>query len=331
MKNSNNICTVNKVFSHQLPPPWKKGDLGEFEDSATVNLLLEYLLANNLNARQLQLLREKEIFRDLYYKFHQELEERTGVIFLKNTIFSHLDIEQRKNLFFKFSQFVGMPVPINKAGELLRKVKNIGLRDSVDKPVRGHLTNQALPFHSDRADITMLLCESEATSGGEFKICSSASIFLALKKYPVLLNILAKNIPHDLRDEGSDQTIICYHPIVSYQDTFVVRYIRRFINSVSRHGIILEDKLLTALNKLDEILSEVDFAHEIMLQPGDLIFFNNHITLHSRNAFLDDEINQRCLLRVWLSSEFTRALPKSFEPIFHAIDAGCFRGGVIQE
>ncbi|KAM0434002.1 hypothetical protein ACHAPT_003946 [Fusarium lateritium] len=41
----------------------------------------------------------------------------------------------------------------------------------------------------------------------------------------------------------------------------------------------------------------------LSLQPGDLTFINNHAMLHSREAFLDDEVHRRHLVRLWLRNE----------------------------
>ena len=62
-----------------------------------------------------------------------------------------------------------------------------------------------------------------------------------------------------------------------------------------------------------------------------LVAVNNHITLHARTRFDNDETHERCLLRCWLSSEFTRPLPESFLPLFHSVQAGTLRGGVQPE
>jgi hypothetical protein len=300
----------------------------KFSDAQQLNELLAIMANQEVDTSKIIALRKNEAFQKLYLNIHKELEEGKGVIFLYSKLLKNIEPIQRRSLLFKFSQFVGTPIPINKAGELLREVRDMGLYDAPHMPVRGHLTNQTLPFHSDRADITVLLCESTAATGGEFKICSSASIFAVLQEYPSILEVLCQDIPHDMRDEGNLKEDVCYHPVISYHDTFAVRYIRRFINSVMRHGIVLEDKLIAALNKMDEILDDPNLCHEINLEPGHLICFNNHITLHSRNSFINNEQHQRCLLRIWLSSEFSRKLPSSFKAVFHNTCAGSFRGGV---
>lgn len=329
MKNSQVISNEGFNMSHKIPIAWKKGDIRPHKLSSQINSLIKLLSVNNYTSDQIIHLRQSNIFFDIYKAIHKELEEGTGVIYLPRVnIGASFNKKQRELLFLQFCQFIGTPVPINKAGEIIREVKNQGEKDSIVKPVRGHLTNQELAFHSDRADITIMLCESTAASGGEFKICSSASLYYKLQEYPDVLGLLAMDIPHDLRDEGAGLNDMCYHPIISYKDIFWVRYIRKFINSSVRHGITIDHKTENALDCVDNIINNKNFYHEILFDPNDIIMFNNHLTLHSRNAFIDSKVQQRCLLRVWLSSEFSRELPESMTPIFHSVKAGSFRGGL---
>lgn len=307
-------------FAHHAPSPWAKGAIKASMLSHRINQLIDALSSESF---------DRQPFQDLYLSIHQELEEGTGVIFVPDSAFKKLNKTEKKEVFLKFSEFMGQAVPLNKAGELIREVKDTGLKDSVEKPARGHLTDQSLAFHSDRADITAMVCESVPEQGGEFKICSSANLLAALRAHPEALKVLTSDIPHDLRDEGNSDAEICYHPIISEHPSFVVRYIRKFVDSIVRHGMTVDPKIAAALHTVDTILNTEGFFEEIHFNPGDFIFFNNHITLHARNAFINSEDKQRCLLRIWIASEFTRPLPDSFKPIFHSVEAGSHRGGVV--
>src|SRR3989338_1703939 len=303
-------------FVHYIPKKWMKGDISHSPFSAEMNALTLALADSTFEPKK---------FKDLYIAIHKELEENTGVVFVNNSALKNFNAKEKKKIFFQLCQFIGKPVSINKTGELIREVKDSGLKDSIDKPVRGHLTDQSLAFHSDRADITAMLCDTISESGGAFKICSSSNLFDALKAYPQALEILMQDIPHDLRDEGAGGAQICYHPIISNQKSFVVRYIRKFVDSIVRHGMVVDHKITDALNTVDFILNSDGFFEEIYFKPNDMIFFNNHITLHARNAFVDSNKNKRCLFRIWLSSEFSRELPNSFHSLFYSTKAGTHR------
>lgn len=329
MKILNAVSSESDRFSYKIPISWGSGDIHPSSLCADVKSLIDHILMNNSSGAELIELRSDDRFKELYIQFHKILEDGVGVIFLQDLLpVNNLSKDIIYNIFMSFCSFLGEPVPINKQGDLLREVKDSGLKDSVSKPVRGHLTNQSLAFHSDRSDITALLCTSQAYQGGEFKIGSSAKLFRELEKRKDLLDILSSNISHDLRDEGTGDMLVCAHPIISHENIFWVRYIRKFIESISRFDIALDQKLVEALDYTDSIVNSDGFSQELVLRPGDLIIFNNHLTLHSRNAFIDSELQKRCLLRIWLSSEFSRPLPESLKPVFHQVSAGSSRGGV---
>lgn len=316
-------------FSHSIPNMWVGSHLHSNILSDEFNSLVEYFSTNNILVNDILLLRKKDFYKTLYYEFHREIEEGTGVVLIQDSALKNFDSVTKKKIFLNVCYFFGNPVYINKSRDIIKEVKNTGQKDSVYNPVRGHMTNQELAFHSDRADITSLLCESPAESGGEFKICSSSQLFYALSNFPDIVQILSEDIPHDLRGDGNGIQDFCSHPIISNGDVFVVRYIRKFIESIVRHGQYLDKRLVKALDHLDSILNNPDIYSQFEFCSGDIIFFNNHTTLHARNKFEDSDKNQRCLFRVWLSSEFTRKLPDSFKPIFHSVLPGTVRGGIV--
>ncbi len=192
------------------------------------------------------------------------------------------------------------------------------------------MTNQELAFHSDRADVTALCCWSPAHKGGEFRLRSSADVVNGLeRRFPNLKMLLRKPIPHDLRGEGVNS--YCNLPLL-WDDgrSFAFRYIRKFNESVVRHGIELPPDVQQLLNAVESEINTPDSYAEINFEKGAIVLINNHTTLHMRTDFENNENTQRCLLRCWLSSEYTRDLPESFRPVFHEIAAGLPRGGVRQ-
>lgn len=325
MENSNLIFNKSGISSYELPKSWGRGDIKPFalkEDMLSLMKAVSEQAADKLDYSN---------WAGLYQGFHEEIESKSGVVFVPRAFNISADkhsLESLKRQFLALCNFFGTPVKINKANEVLKEIKNTNLKDTIDAPVRGHLTNQSLAFHSDRADMTAILCVQPAESGGEFKIASSAKLYEVLKNSPEILKILSSNIPHDLRDEGAEGQNVCEHPIVSDNSIFWVRYIRKFVESSVRHGVKISSEIISALNHVDSIINAEGFSHEIAFQPGDMIIFNNHLTLHSRNSFVDSESATRCLLRVWLSSAASRPLPESLKPIFHDVSAGAYRGGI---
>ena len=67
-----------------------------------------------------------------------------------------------------------------------------------------------------------------------------------------------------------------------------------------------------AIDFVERIAGELRL--DIAFEPGDMQFLNNHVVMHTRNAFVDDPRpgHQRHLLRIWLSVKGCRPLPAAF-------------------
>jgi hypothetical protein len=73
-----------------------------------------------------------------------------------------------------------------------------------------------------------------------------------------------------------------------------------------------------------EAVQRIAVKHQLALsfQPGDLTFVNNFAILHAREAFTDDEVNQRYLVRMWLKNDLLawklpHPLQEGSKKIFH--------------
>lgn len=315
------IRSLAMTTIHRRPAPWRGNAV--FCASAAFAAGLETLFARLLERRPADsaeaLLRQR---------LHHELEHGSGVLLHDSALLRGLAEDEFQRVFRAFCQWLGRTVAINRNGEYLKEVRDLGLRDARDAPQRGHLTSQELAFHSDRADLTVLACWSPARRGGAFRIRSSADVLATLEAAnPAWLPLLGQPIPHDLRDEGdADYALV---PLLTETPrTFVLRYIRKFNESVTRHGLSLAPQVRSMLDGLDEAIERADGYAELDFSKGMLVLVNNHTTLHARTEFSDDERQRRCLLRCWLSSEFTRELPESFLPLFHQVAAGSLRGGI---
>jgi hypothetical protein len=312
---------------HRRPAPWRGSSRLDLDEGLGRDLesLLD-ALASHAEAR----LPAGWIPR-LRARVHEVLEHGHGALKHDSAVLQDLPKAEFDRLFVELCGTLGWPVPINREGEVLREVKDAGARDSALAPRRGHLTNQELLFHSDRADLTVLGCWSPAPVGGLFRVCSSAWIAHEIERRSAPLAAQLKApIPHDLRDEGSPHEGYAELPIWTEDSvTFVFRYIRKFNESVVRHGVTLDPAVTNALDEIDHLLADPGLAAELPFQRGTVVMVNNHTTLHARTAFEDSAAQQRCLLRCWLASEYTRRLPDSFLPIFHAVQPGSLRGGVL--
>ena len=78
-------------------------------------------------------------------------------------------------------------------------------------------------------------------------------------------------------------------------------------------GIDMSPELQEAITCFEQIASREDFSLDIKVEPGEMTFSNNLVTLHGRRAFADDPSNPektRLFLRLWLDVDEARARPQ---------------------
>ncbi len=93
------------------------------------------------------------------------------------------------------------------------------------------------------------------------------------------------------------------------------RYLRQYIelgHDIREHP--LSPVEVQALDILDSIIHMPELRLDMMLEPGDIQFANNHLALHSRTSFedFDEPDKRRKLLRLWLKMPNARKQPEGF-------------------
>ena len=96
-------------------------------------------------------------------------------------------------------------------------------------------------------------------------------------------------------------------PVFSVVDNVPsVIFIRGYIDLAIDEGhVTLSDKEKEALNYMDEVCSRPDIRFEFLMEPGEMLFVNNCLIMHSRTQFEDspDPALKRHLLRLWLRQD----------------------------
>lgn len=244
------------------------------------------------------------------------------------------DITAMKTLITQFARTIGVMVPQSFSEDKVSFVRDEG-KSYTDHRSRGHHTNAALPFHSDRCDINILLYLSSSNNGGELSVVSYAQAAQALKgrdagAYAELFN----GFPFDLREERIFPSIKwLWRPILWQASDGVERghYIRRFISDCARHldAPQLTQTQFRALEQLDQILAELREANSFLPRIGDLVILDNYRVMHARSNYDDTaEAPPRLALRAWVAPYQSERLPPFLHPMTGSCEPGCFRGGV---
>ena len=171
-----------------------------------------------------------------------------------------------------------------------------------------------------------LLCINPSYKGGEFRVSNYANAWEKLKLHlPKFLQYeLLRPLPRDVLENGkgvgNDEGLISklsradkflplrikrnsYPIIVEDGDRMQCRYMRHWIESGHRKaGLPISPLLTIAMDFFDEALDKECVFSEC-LQRGDMIFANNRLITHSRNAFQDDPTKvhpPRHMVRAWI-------------------------------
>ncbi len=186
-----------------------------------------------------------------------------------------------------------------------------------DPNARAYRNANELNPHTDHCDIAALFCLRGAKSGGVSLLSSALSVHNTLLEHdPDALDVLYEGFYYHRRGEeqpGDDPVSPYRVPVFSNTEGKVSsRWVKPFaeLGQESR-GEPMNDRQTWAIQSfLDAANSDV-LQLRFVLEPGQILWFNNLTHLHARTAFEDgdDYENRGHLLRLWLDNDDFR--PKS--------------------
>lgn len=114
-----------------------------------------------------------------------------------------------------------------------------------------------------------------------------------------------------------------------YENKITGVYQRQYIDSAQRFPTAprLSAFDIEALDFFDALCNDPEMQFTMQLEPGDLQIIHNHITLHDRSAFTDDEDHKRHLLLA--PEQHAHPLPPSFAAICSMVPGQ--RGGIMTD
>ena len=238
-----------------------------------------------------------------------------------------------KALWRGLSEQLGALVPQTYRGNRLSLIRDQGANYR-NPETRGHQTNAALGFHSDRCDVAALLYMRVASSGGELSVVSHEEAVQHVGDVdPDALETLMSPLPFDLRPERIFPAPEWTLRPVFWRTEKGVRghYIRRFIEDSQRHHDCprLTPEQVRALDVLDGVLADLAPERSFPPTPGEAVLTDNYRVMHSRRAFVDTTHDAaRLVLRTWIAPFDSERLPDALLSISGSIEPGTFRGGV---
>jgi hypothetical protein len=173
-------------------------------------------------------------------------------------------------------------------------------------PVRQYMTNEAIDYHCDGADVVALLCVQEGASGGLSRLVSSVAIFNEIfKANPDDAALLFEPQLLDTRGDGGVR-YFNVSPLAYYDGVLSTFWHNEYFRTSHLYpgAPPPTQKQQKALDLVKNITTQTKYHVEMRFERGDIQFVSNHVLLHSRTAYEDGIAGQqRHLLRLWLTLE----------------------------
>ena len=234
-----------------------------------------------------------------------------GFCVINGTNFTAFDKHELSNIHILISKIFGELLIQNKHGEQIVEVKDLG--KTLSTGGRYHHTKEGGSYHTDGChifenppDYVGLLCLNPAKNGGVSKFISAYTIHNKLQEDKNLLRILYEKFYMDKRNENqADETPTQFVPIFTYNNGKLnCRCCQRELidSGYEKMNKPLTEYQKNALDNLDKLLANENFAVSYLLKKGDMMYSNNKWLIHDRTDFedSDDENLKRALLRTWI-------------------------------
>lgn len=250
---------------------------------------------------------------------HDDLENGRGFAVLAGWPVDDFSHAENVAAFCVIAAHIGAIVVQNYEGQ--------SVVDVIDEKVayshlsRGYRSNKRLPFHTDGADLTALLCLGVSADGGGTLLVSATTVFnTVLDEHPEYLDILSRGFFHHRRrqhDEGENPLSANRIPVFAFHDGYLhCCYNRNPIDWVEKEGLKLTDREIEVLDYFDSVLGRPELQARLQFQKGDMQFCNNFTILHSRAPYRDDADHRRHLVRLWLEDRSSKRRGESLLDLY---------------
>lgn len=266
-----------------------------------------------------------------------ELEDGLGFFVLRGLPAAKYTKDDMRLLYWGMGLHLGTAVTQSNRGDMLGDVRDFGV-NTYSKKGRGYMSNQHLQFHADTCDVVCLMVLRVAKEGGLSRFCSSIAIHDEIARTrPDLLDALYQPFPMSWKGQEAPGAPGWYlQPMFSReQGKLASRFIPQHVIGYSVDAALypeaplLQPRQREAIEYIQSLANDPKFYGEMMFEPGDMQFMNNHVMYHSRTEFEDheEEDRKRHLIRLWLSVPNSRALNESMSAIYRDRRPGAVRGG----
>jgi Taurine catabolism dioxygenase TauD, TfdA family len=180
--------------------------------------------------------------------------------------------------------------------------------------VRGYRSTRELKMHTDVQELVGLMSVQRSETGGVSQLVSSLAIHNVIQRErPDLMPILYAGSPRwayeKMHVTGYTVPIFCNVDGAISCSFFGVE------DSAKKVGKTLPTKLEEAIGYFKAVAERPDMCQSFILEPGEMMLWNNFTCLHARTEFQNSAARQRHLLRLWMDVPDGRKVPPSFSQL----------------
>jgi len=222
-----------------------------------------------------------------------------------------------ERLYWAIGVQLGTPVVQSYRQDLIGYVQ----KEEHNPTGRGYLMDVELRPHTDFHEVMSLASVRNAPEGGESGVVSSLGVHdVILAERPDLLPALYEGFYHA---SGAETVSAEKVPIFARVDGKLSCYFHGlFVHKAAKIlGVELPPTLKEAMEFMSSVTLRPDVRAFFMLEPGEMLFWNNFTALHSRETFHDAPEQKRLLLRLWVHADHGRPMPDVFRERARTMDA----------
>lgn len=231
------------------------------------------------------------------------LKEGSGVAILVGLTRERFSDDDMERIYWGIGTYLGEGQPQNPAGDMIGYVQ----KEDTNPTERGYRSAAELSMHTDNSEIVGLMCVQRAERGGESSLSSTLAVHNQIvEQRPDLLEALYEGYYFWLPEKRdgvatTDEKLPIFCNIDGKLScNFAGTYMRK---AAELRGETLPADLDEGIELFARLVNGPELRAEFLLDPGDIMLWNNYVIAHSRRAFEDSPERKRKLLRLWLKTE----------------------------
>ena len=256
------------------------------------------------------------ILRKVAADVNEQIMHGRGAVVLSGFDMDTHDLKQFERVYWAIGSQLGTPVVQSYRQDLIGYVQ----KEENNPTGRGYLMDVELRPHTDFHEVMSLASVRTSPEGGESGVVSSLGVHdIILAERPDLLPALYEGFYHA---SGSDSVSETKVPIFARVDGKLSCYFHSlFITRAAKNmGVEVPEDLKEALAFMGSVTLRPEVRAFFVLQPGEMLFWNNFTALHSRETFHDTPDRKRLLLRLWVHANEGRPMPDVFRERARTMD-----------